>query len=269
MLGLTNDQIHRVAPSVFAMEPWEAMSDKYRFIPTVEVLEAMRKNDLVPTRAMQSRTRIPGKGDFTKHLIRFRHVRDLERHTSEELPEIVLVNSHDGTSAYKLMAGIFRLVCSNGMIVQSADMGSISVRHNGRNDLVSEVIEGSYQIIEDTPKIAAQIENYKQITLEAPQQQIFAKAAIEIKGENAAKTFDANQLLRARRFEDYSNRETGKRDLWRTMNVVQENLIRGGVRGRSASGRHATSRAVGSVTEDVRINRALWTLTEGMAKLAA
>ncbi len=270
MLGLDNNQIQSVAPSVFATQPWDGMSDKYKFIPTSEVLDAMRANNLVPVKAMQSRTRIEGKGEFTKHMIRFRHASALENpNVGEEVNEIVLVNSHDGTSAYKLMAGIFRLVCSNGMIVQSANTGSISVRHNGRRDLVQEVIEGSYEIIENAPKNAAQIEHFKSIELDTTQQEVFAKAAIELKGEEAAKVFDARELLRARRFADYSNRETGKRDLWKTMNVVQESLIRGGVRGRSASGRRSTSRAVNSVTEDVRINRALWTLTEGMAKLAA
>jgi hypothetical protein len=268
---LSNDQLRAVAPSIFAMQPWERMSEKYRFIPTVEVVEAMRENNFFPMKAMQSRTRIEGKGDFTKHLVRFRHADHLRAATvGEELPEIVLVNSHDGSSAYQLMAGIFRLVCSNGMIVQSSDMGSLSVRHSGRDDnLAAQVIEGSYSIINETPKTFARIADYKAINLSLPQQEAFAKAALELKGENAAKTFEPLRLLSARRTADYANPETKERDLWRTMNVVQENMIRGGVRGRSASGRRATSRTVQSVNEDVRINKALWTLTEEMAKIAA
>src|SRR6266403_2854016 len=106
--GLTNDQIMKAAPSVFALEPWERMSEKYKFIPTIQVVDAMRDNGFMPVRAGQSRSRIPGKAEFTKHLLRFRHVDYMDtsgRVVGDEIPEIVLMNSHDGTSAYKLNAG--------------------------------------------------------------------------------------------------------------------------------------------------------------------
>lgn len=268
---LSNDQLHAAAPSIFATQPWERMSEKYRFIPTVDVVNAMRDSGFQPVRAMQSRTRIEGKGDFTKHMIRFSHNDHLAlSNVGEERPEVVLVNSHDGSSAYQLMAGIFRLVCANGMIVQSSDMGSLSVRHSGRaEDTASKVIEGSFEIIKDAPATFARIADYKAIMLSRPQQEAFAKAAVELKGEDAAKVYNADRFLQGRRFEDYAKEGTRERDLWRTMNVVQENILRGGVAGRSASGRRSTSREVKSVNENVRINKALWTLTEEMAKLAA
>jgi hypothetical protein len=65
--ALSDDQIRRYAPSVFADRPWQAMSDLYSFVPTSDVVSAMRQNGFVPVKAMQSRTRIEGKGDFTKH----------------------------------------------------------------------------------------------------------------------------------------------------------------------------------------------------------
>ena len=268
---LDNSQLRALAPSIFADKPWERMSDKYRFIPTVDVINAMRDSGFHPVRAMQSRTRIEGKGDFTKHMIRFTHNDHLQlSNVGEERPEVVLVNSHDGSSAYQLMAGIFRLVCSNGMIVQSSDMGSMSVRHSGHaEDTAQKVIDGSFEIIEDAPKTFARIADYKAIELSRQQQEAFAKAAVELKGEESAKVYNADEFLRARRYEDYAKKETGTRDLWRTMNVVQENMVRGGVRGRSASGRRSTSREVKSVNEDVRINKALWTLTEEMSRLIA
>lgn len=268
---LTNEQLFSAAPSIFATKPWERMSEKYRFIPTVDVINAMRDSGFQPVKAMQSRTRIEGKGDFTKHMIRFAHNDHMAlSNVGEERPEVVLVNSHDGSSAYQLMAGIFRLVCSNGMIVQSSDMGSMSVRHSGReDDTAAKVIEGSYEIINDSPKTFARIADYKAIQLTMGQQTAFAKAALELKSETAAETFDPIRMIQARRFEDYANRDNKTRDLWKTFNVVQENIIKGGVSGRSASMRRATSRAVKSVNEDVRLNRALWRLTEEMSKIAA
>src|SRR4051794_12094622 len=121
---LSHDQIRRVAPSVFAETPWSNMSDRYGFVPTVAVLGMLAGEGFYPVRAAQSKTRIEGKSDFTKHMIRFRHLDYLKpSQVGQELPELVLTNSHDGTSGYQLAAGIFRLVCSNGMVVQSSDFG--------------------------------------------------------------------------------------------------------------------------------------------------
>lgn len=286
MLGLSNEQIMQAAPSVFATQPWEGMSDKYRFIPTIEVLEAMRENGFVPVKVQQSSARIPGKSDFTKHMIRFRHAESAQlgkaaiearsQHLHHiikaddlpEVPEICLVNSHDGTSGYHINMGLYRQVCANGLMVCSSEISSIRTRHSGRQDILKEVIDGSFEVIENAPAVAARVAEFKQILLPAPQQEAFAHAALEIKSENAPNTFDAARLLQVRRYEDKGD-EDNRRDLWKTMNVVQENLIRGGVRGRSATGRRVTSKAVKSVNEDIRINRAIWTLTEQMAKLAA
>lgn len=268
--SMTNEQLMRYAPSIFAEKPFHTMSEKYRFVPTIKVLDAMRDNGFQPVKASQSRTRIEGKGDFTKHMIRFRHNDFMNgSNVGDELPEIVLVNSHDGSSAYQLMAGIFRLVCSNGMVVQSSDMSSISVRHSGKDDAAQQVIDASFEIIDQTPKVFSRIADYKQIELSVAKQEAFAKAALEIKSKEAAETFSTSSVLQARRTADVGE-HNGNRDLWRTMNVIQENIIHGGFRGRSVNTRRrTTAKAVNSVNEDVRINRALWRLTDEMAKLAA
>lgn len=172
----------------------------------------------------------------------------------------MLVNSHDGTSAYKFLAGIFRLVCSNGMIVQSSDHGSISVRHSGGSDFRERVIDATFQIMDDAPRTLAKIDAWKQIELTSPQRDAFATAALELR-ENRAIT--PAQLLTPRRAED---RRT---DLWTTASVVQEHVLRGGDRGRAATGRRTTTRPVKSVGEDVRLNRALWTLAERLGQLVS
>lgn len=102
---LTIDEIARRAPSALATRPYDAMSAKYTYVPTLGVIEAMIAAGFQPFSATQSRTRVPGKGDFTKHLIRFRH-QDVAQSlvVGAVIPEVVLINSHDGTSAYKLIA---------------------------------------------------------------------------------------------------------------------------------------------------------------------
>src|SRR6476469_6888602 len=108
---LDDDQLRRTAPSVFAVNPWDRMSGRYRMVPTIEVVGMLRDKGFHPVRAEQSRARIDGKGAFTRHLLRFRHADHLSPLTvGAEVPELVMVNSHDGTSAYRFLAGIFRLV---------------------------------------------------------------------------------------------------------------------------------------------------------------
>src|SRR5262249_39803793 len=110
---LDDDQLRRRVPSVFATAPWGGMSGRYRMVPTIDVVGMLRDRGFLPVRAEQSRTLVPGKGEFTRHMIRFRSA-DLMAPLAAgaEIPELVLVNAHDGTSAYKFLAGIFRLVCS-------------------------------------------------------------------------------------------------------------------------------------------------------------
>src|ERR1019366_7313859 len=110
---LSTQQIQRYAPSAFAEQPYHAQSSRYAFIPTISIIDGMRQAGFLPVMASQSRTRIADKQGFTKHMIRFRSANSLQAGASaivgDSILEAVLINSHDGTSAYKLMCGVFRL----------------------------------------------------------------------------------------------------------------------------------------------------------------
>lgn len=265
---MTEEQLRKAAPSIFATEPWEKVSAAYKFIPTFEILKTMKQEGFVPVRAMQSRSRIEGKGEFTKHMIRLRPVTSLVgfAELGQEMPEIVLVNSHDRSSGYQLDAGIFRLACLNGMVVKSSDMGSIRVRHSG--NIIDDVIEGSYTIIKDMPRVMDQVEGFKAITLSQPESIAFANAAMQLRYPTDAAGNDTapiapEKLLAVRRNEDREN------TLWATFNKVQENFIKGGLSGRNKNGGRMSTRAVNSVNEDLRLNKALWQLAESMRQLKA
>src|SRR6185312_12782233 len=160
------------------------------------------------------------------------------------------------------MSGIFRLVCSNGLTVQSAEFGSISVRHSGGRDFEKGVIDATCEVIEDAPRTLEKIETWKGIELTAPQRDAFASAILEAR--YATIEVEPADGLSPRQGADR------KPALWTTANVIQENVIKGGVQGDSATtGRRMRTRAVASVTEDVRLNRALWALTERMAELVS
>ena len=253
---LTRDDLRQIAPSVFATTPWEGMSDSYRFIPTADVLEMMTDQGFRVTSARQSRSRIEGKGNFTRHLLRLRHESVMD--ARDEVPEVVLMNSHDRSSAYRVFSGVFRLVCENGMIVQSADFGSFSIRHSGSRDLFQQVREATTQIMEGVPTIMGRIADWKEIILPRSRQVEFAREAWALKPHPDIKPV---WLLTARRDED-STLPDASRDLWRTTNVLQESLMRGGLTGRNERGRRVTTRSVKAVDAEVKINRRLWELAE-------
>src|SRR6266567_4100046 len=243
MRTMSLEHIRVAAPSVFAERPWDTMSAQYRFFPTVHVVEGLMPQGFLPVRAQQSRTRIEGKGDFTKHLLRFRHVSQVDSVRNSVVPEIVLQNAHDGTSAYKLSLGLYRVICTNGLVVQSAGIEDIRVRHSGRESLITEVIEGSYRIIDEAPKALAQVEQWQHLQLSPPEQEVLAEAALELR--DSTLEVQPRALLAPRRWED--GQADRPRDLWRTMNVTQENLMRGGVQGRNEQGQRRRLRGINSV----------------------
>jgi hypothetical protein len=255
---LSNDDIARYAPSVLAIEPHSSRGERYSMVPTIAVLDSLRAEGFVPFEVRQTRVRKEDKRDFTKHMVRLRHPDSLG--TSTEVPEIILINSHDGTSSYQLLAGFFRFVCSNGLIAGNV-CNDVRVRHSGK--IVDDVIEGSYRVLENIEEVSERIETYRSIQLDPHQQQAFAKAAAELRWGDKAPIPQADHLLTPRRYEDR------KADLWTVFNRAQENLLKGGLSGRSPSGRRTSTRAVGGVTENVKLNRALWTLADELAKAVA
>lgn len=263
--ALTNDQLMRTAPSVFATQPWNKMSARYAFIPTIQVVEKMRSEGFVPVAANQSHTRIAGKADFTKHVIRFRDVRNGDAPAIRTLgmiyPEIILTNSHDGASAYKIDAGLFRLVCLNGLTVSAGNFSQVNVRHSGSSD---GIIDATYQIVDEFPKVLESVEQFAQLRLNPGQRAAFATAALELRYDAGESPITPVQVMRPRRSEDADT------TLWNTLNVAQENLIGGGLRGRNTeTSRRLKTRPVTGISENARLNKALWTLTEEMRKLVA
>ncbi|MBO1011881.1 DUF932 domain-containing protein, partial [Acidovorax sp. SD340] len=102
---LSDDQIRAVAPSIFAQAPHGSRSERYSYIPTATVLQELRGEGFQPFMVCQTRVRQEGRRDFTKHMIRLRHASQIN---GREANEIILLNSHDGTSSYQMLAGMFR-----------------------------------------------------------------------------------------------------------------------------------------------------------------
>lgn len=254
---LTDDQIRAVAPSIFATEKHESRSDRYAYVPTSDVLQGLRRQGFQPFMVAQTRVRDEGKREHAKHMLRLRHADQLN---AGQANEIIFLNSHDGSSAVQLLAGVFRFVCSNGLVC--GDLHSdVRVRHSGR--AVDDVIEGAFRVLEDFEQIGEKREGMQAVTLNAGEQAAFARAALALKYDTdiAPAPVTEAQLLTARRPEDKGN------DLWRTFNRLQENAVKGGLDGRSKTGKRMRTRAVEGIDSNVKLNRVLWTLAEEMQRL--
>ena len=254
--AISNDVIAHYAPSVLAESAHESRGERYSFIPTINVLDGLRAQGFQPFEVRQTRCRDLAKREFTKHLVRLRHPDAIG--SAEEVPELVLVNSHDGTSSYQLLAGFFRMVCSNGLIAGNI-CNDVRIRHSG--NVIDDVIEGSFRVLENVKEIGSRIEQYKSIELSREESTVFANCALQLRWDEGKAPVSADQVLSANRYQDV------KPDLWTTFNRVQENLVKGGLGGRGTTGRRMTTRAVGGVNENVKLNRALWTLADGLAQL--
>ena len=257
---LSDDQIHRVAPSIFAEAPHESRSQRYAYIPTATVLTELRKEGFQPFMVTQTRTRHEDRRDYTKHMIRLRHASQIN--ARGEANEIILLNSHDGTSSYQMLAGMFRFVCSNGLVCGDT-VADVRVPHKG--DVAGQVIEGAYQVLHGFAPALKSRESMQAITLDEGEAEVFARAALSLKYDDPDKPapITESQILMPRRFDDR------RPDLWSVFNRTQENLTKGGLHGRSANGRRQQTRPVQGIDSDVRLNRALWLLADGLRQLKA
>lgn len=260
---ISEPMMKRLAPSIFATAPHPGVSERYGFVPTSEVLRRLEREGWYPVQAVETPVRDHGRWGYARHKVRLRRIHDTLQ-GGECVPELVLTNSHDRSSAYQLDIGLFRLLCSNGLIVSLGHLGGgIRVRH-GRK-IVQEVLEGSFQLIAELPGVAARVGQFQDTRLNGDEQEAFAAAALTVRyGEDWANLspVQPGQLLEARRSEDAGG------DLWATYNAVQENLMKGGLDGRSArTGRRAKTRGIRGIREDIRLNRALWVLAERIVEL--
>ena len=255
---LTDDQIRAVAPSIFALDKHASRSDHYTYIPTGEVLTALRKEGFEPFMVCQTRVRQDDRRDFTKHMVRMRHATQVN---DAEANEIVLLNSHDGTSSYQLISGLFRYVCSNGLVFGDT-FSDVRVHHKGQ--IVDRVIEGAYEVLDGFDLVRERRDGMRAITLDTAEQAIFARAALALKYEPdpvKPAPITETQVLAPRRGDDVRS------DLWSTFNRIQESLLNGGLLGRGATGRRMRTRPVQGIDQNLRLNRALWMLAEEMRHL--
>jgi hypothetical protein len=238
------DEIKQMAPSVFTTEKAPHLTDKYIQTPTSRVVEDLMRLGWQVTKAQEVRSK-KYKG-FQKHIVVFRHPDIMIKGANgdDAFPQILLTNSHDGKAAFNFRVGIFRLVCSNGLVVADADFNNVSIRHI--NYTFESLQAKVNEVIEKLPGLVQKINLFKSTKLTEDQMTEFAYKAATLRTKAKVNIME---LLEVTRDEDHGN------DLWAVFNRVQEKIIGGSFK----SGKRK-SRSVTSFQKDIEINEQLFEL---------
>ena len=242
-----------LAPAIFATSPAPTIkSPKYQFTPTFEVIEHMQDMGYALTGVKQSKSNVELRKNWGIHITRFQHP-DLyiknPQGAIEARPEVVLINSHDGTRPIQFEMGLFRLVCENGLVIKDKDMGSFRERHTKMNfqevkNLIDEKVSGLQGVVNTISKW-----NMVEMTDKQRYQFAVEALALRLSDDRQPEQYEVMDLLTAKRKVDEQP------TLWHTYNTVQENMIKGGFQ---LNNRQA--RAIKNPIEDFNINQGLWSL---------
>jgi hypothetical protein len=245
----TPELIKSTAPAVFATSPSPKMSSRYEFVPTFEMIDKFMNDGWNVTSAVQN-----GRGDHARHMVRLRNS-ELPQ-VGDTFPEIVLQNSHNGTSTFSVSAGLYRLVCSNGLSVPTALSESFRVRHMNFDQ--AEVRKITDDFVNKLPTIGKSVDRMMSKIVSEAEQVKYVQAAAEIRWDGKApKSLRIEDILKPLRDGDKES------NMWTTFNIVQEKFTRGGV---SYQGpRRTTSlREIRNISKLNNVNTKLWELAESM-----
>lgn len=235
------------------------LSDQYVHIKTSDVLSRFQDMGWEVSSANSAKhSKTP---QFARHAIRMRHKDFPMLDADNVVPELIVLNSHNGSWALRMALGMFRMVCSNGMVAGSL-WGGIALKHYRIKDLEEKVVEVTHKIDGLSQQLSESINFWSKVEVPLTEQQEFAQRAMAIRwGDRQPVTPDT--LLESRRPQDLGN------NLWKVFNRVQENLTQGGMMGRSASGANLKLPPVRNVKRDFKFNSQLWDLANEYAKEAA
>lgn len=251
---LSNSEIKQIAPSVFTDKPSNNVSQHYTHIPTSRVIEDMRSLGWDVVDAKQVKARV--SQGTQKHLVVFRNPDVVVNGDDGDTvwPQILLTNSHDGKNAFQFQAGLFRMVCENGLVISTQDFEKVKMRHMGYT--FEELQEQIRTMVERLPLTVESMNKMKQVQLNEEQMVAFANRALEIRFDEAQMeriVIDVNQLLEVERNEDKGD------DVWVVFNRIQEKLLGGGFNYTTGS-KSRKARRIKNFQQDVRINSELFNL---------
>lgn len=258
---LNNQELREIAPSLFTEQPYYEVSNKYHFIPTIEVVEQLRDLNWYPVSVGEAGVRDIDKDGFQQHYVRFQNFTDLIN-PSGNVVELLLFNSHDRSKSFTISAGIYRYVCSNGLVIADSVFDSYKIKHIGEreNDLDNAV----ERIIQVKSKLLSKVAKFESIQLNQDEKQAFLQSALPLRFSEHLELDNPNELLEPLRTEDM------KDDLYTTLNILQEQFLSKSskITGYNKdTGRRFTSKEITSISKDVEINKGLWDIAERIASI--
>ena len=255
---LTMEQIREQAPSVFTKKGSHETSDKYTHIPTDRIIEDMKLLGWGVVDAKEVKARKNSTKGFQKHLLVFRNDEVVINGDDGDtvFPQILLTNSHDGKNSFTFTAGLFRMVCENGLVVSTTEFENMKIRHMGYDfETLQETIK---MMVEKLPLTVESMNKLRQTEMEEKQILEFARKALDVRfGENKTNTqhikVDLKEFITPTRQEDYGN------DLWSVFNVVQEKIIEGDFEYTFGS-KVRKARRIKNFKQDLELNAKLYDL---------
>jgi hypothetical protein len=243
---------------VIAQSPAPTVSPRYSFVPTRDIVQGLERAGWAFDSGTVRRTRRPELAPYALHLLRFSHP-TLPVLADGTRPQAVLVNSHSGASAFRLLLGAFRIACANGLVVQSTDAGALRLRHYGLD--LPEIVTATGGLLEQAPKVFARLSDWSRIDLSRARQEELAARCRALRWDASTHVVSMNALLAVRRRSDVGD------DLWRVFNRLQEAVVRGGVPVRSIvpGSRERLARAVTGPSAQLKLNQDLWRIAEEVA----
>ena len=266
---LTKDQIRNSSPLVFADAPTNPdVSDKYLFVNTETIIDDLEKLGWLPVQAAQRKARKSGGTIFSKHMVAFQNpnIKITSSDGDDAYPRILLTNSHDGMQSFKFSVGIFRLVCSNGLVVADEQFSNFNIKHKGYTfaelrSVVKQAVEdlpNRVQVMNDMKNRVLTQEEKNKLALDA----MMVRAGITPNSEKAAKfNYDEEtiqDILDPKRDADVGN------DLWRVFNVVQEKITQGEFHAALKGSKVRKVRKIKSFEKDIKVNQELFKLATAL-----
>lgn len=257
--ALTKEQVAAVCPQAFASKPSNTVSDKYVFVNTESIMDDMQALGWYPVSANQRKPRLGVQTRFSSHMIIFQNP-DLQITSQEEklAPSIILINSHDGTRTFQFRMGIYRLVCSNGLVIPAEEYTSFRIRHMGYTfDQLKESMTKAVERISEKVQvinkmIERQLTEEEQMALALDALLIRAGVSVESTEAPAFTADTLKEVLKPARKEDEGN------NLWVVFNRVQEAVTRGGFRVEIEGKKSRPLNKIKSFEKDFKVNEELF-----------
>ena len=252
---MSKEAISKVAPSVFTMNPSNEVSDKYTHIPTEEVIDDMEELGWGVVDAKEVKARTNHTKGFQKHLLVFRNDNIVIEGADGDtvFPQILLTNSHDGKNAFTFTAGLFRMICENGLVIADTEFEDVKMRHMG---YTFEELQGMIKdMVEKLPLTVQSMNKMKEVELEEKTIVELAKDLLDIRVKdtnNSYKNEAIDEVLTTQRKEDEGN------GLWEVFNTIQENIINGNFHYNTEGGKERQARIIKNFKQDLDLNRKMF-----------